>query len=100
MTRLSTTIALASAALFSVAAEARSDTMGPELRETQKLIVQGHTQLQAMHRRHPHCYGGHDVRAARLLRMASRELDEAELYRKYNPAKKLTTGAVAWASTR
>lgn len=87
MRRILTTIALASISLLGVSTEARADRSAPSLRHTQTLVSEGHSQLQVMHRRHPHEYGGHDVKAERLLKMASRELSEAEDYRRYNHRK-------------
>jgi hypothetical protein len=85
MRRIFVPVAFASMALFGVSAEARNGQVDPGLRHAQTLVNQGHAQLQATHRRHPHGYGGHDVKAERLLRRAARELSQAELYRKYNP---------------
>lgn len=87
MRRIPSTIAFATISLLSVCADARAERSAAGLRQAQNLVTQGRTQLQVVHRRHPHGYGGHDVKAERFLRMASRELSEAEVYRKYNRGK-------------
>jgi hypothetical protein len=85
MRRICITVALASITLVGTTAQARSLRPDPGLNQAQKLVSQGNEQLLAAHRRHPRGYGGHDIKAQRLLRRASRELSEAALYRKYNP---------------
>ena len=88
MRRLSLAVALASMNFISVHCEARCVHPDLCLHRAANLVSQGDAQIRATHWRNPRAYGGHDVQAERYLRLASRELSEAAVYRKYNRGRR------------
>ncbi|QGZ65530.1 hypothetical protein [Paraburkholderia acidisoli] len=58
-----------------------------DLAKATRLVDQSRQLVSHAHRRDPHAYGGHEARAAALLRRAALELDEASVYQRYNQRK-------------
>jgi hypothetical protein len=70
--------------VFSISAQAHGNAPDPALGRARLLVRQAAAHLRVARRpgHARHGYGGHDARAAQLLRQASIELREARLYQK------------------
>lgn len=77
-----------SLALLAVTTEVHARQTDPaDLARARHLIDQSRQLVKKAHRQDPHGYGGHEARAAVLLRRAALELNEAHDFRAYNAHK-------------
>lgn len=74
-----------SLALLAATAEAHARQADPsDLTQATRLVNQSRKLVRDAHRRDPHGFGGHEAKAAALLRRAALELNEAHDFRHYN----------------
>ncbi|WP_179402629.1 hypothetical protein [Burkholderia guangdongensis] len=76
-----------SLALLAVTAQAHVPHTDPDLSQARRLVSQSRQLVKDAHRRDPHGFGGHEAKAAELLRRASLQLSEARDFRIYNAGK-------------
>jgi hypothetical protein len=55
-----------------------------DLAQARQLVGQSRQLVRDAHRRDPHGFGGHEAKAAELLRRAARQINEARDFRIYN----------------
>jgi hypothetical protein len=87
-----------SLALLVVTAHAYAHQTDPaDLAQARRLVGQSRQIISDAHRRDPRGFGGHEAKAAQLLRLAALQLNEAHDFRMYNPDKSSRPGHRATA---
>ncbi|WP_062092747.1 hypothetical protein [Caballeronia udeis] len=70
---------------FTVTTDVHARQTNPaDLAQARRLVGQSRQLLRDAHRRDPHGFGGHEAKAAELLRRAALQLNEAHTFRIYN----------------
>ncbi|PLZ01469.1 hypothetical protein CY652_15230 [Burkholderia sp. WAC0059] len=88
MIRIARRLLPASLALLALSTGARAvERPDSDLAQAQRLVVQSRQLIRDAHRRNPHEFGGHEAKAAALLRLASVQLDEAHDFRAFNASR-------------
>jgi hypothetical protein len=74
-----------SLALLAVTTDVQARKTDPVyLAQARRLVDQSRQLVSDAHRRDPHGFGGHEAKAAELLRLAARQISEARDFRMYN----------------
>jgi hypothetical protein len=77
-----------SLALLAVTTEVHARQTDPgDLVQARRLVGQSRQLVRDAHRRNPHGFGGHEAKAAELLRRAALQINEASDFRLYNAAR-------------
>lgn len=77
-----------SLALLAATTEVHARQADPsDLTQARQLVDQSRKLVRNAHRRDPHGFGGHEARAAALLRRAALQLNEAHDFRRYNAGR-------------
>jgi len=75
-------------ALLAVTTAAHARQTDPaDLAKARRLVDQSRQLVKIAHRHDPHGFGGHEAKAADLLRRAALQLNEAHDFRAYNSGK-------------